>query len=176
MHLSTFALAMIAAGAIALIGLAYLLIGWLRKRSGRVLARGAGVILAAVGLMIMGWMELAVEGVRAVIAWANDTAMTTRIEIGLVVLGIGVIAFVVGSFMNPIIGDQAKQRRAALAEKRAAKAGLPPKKSAGQPGAAPSPAVAAKPSTAATAPTPVPAADDATDEEIDAILRRHGIQ
>ena len=175
MHLSTFTIAMIATAVLVVIGLVYLFLGWAGKRSGRVLLRGVGIVLGAVGLMVMGWMELAVEGVQAVIAWARNTSMTLRIEIGLIVLCLGVIAFVIGTIMNPIIGEEAKQRRTALADKRAARAGLPPKAKAAAPSDASAPKAVNAPAAGPTS-APAPALSGAEDDEIDAILRRHGIQ
>jgi len=172
MHPSTFTIAMIAAAVLVVIGVAYFLVGWMGKRSGRVLLRGLGFAVGVVGLMVIGWMELAVKGVEAVIDWARATPMTVRIEIGLVLLCLGVVAFVVGTFMHPILGEEAKRRHAELVDKRAARAGLPPKTKAGT-----TPSSLPASSLPAGAPRPAaPAAGDAADDEIDAILRRHGIQ
>ena len=173
MHLSTFTIAMIATAVLVVISVAYFLAGWMGKRSGRVFLRGLGAALGIVGLMVIGWMELAVEGVEGVIDWARSTPMSLRIEIGLVVLCLGIVGFVIGTCMSPILGEEAKRRHAQLVDKRAARAGLPPKSA--QPakgGAAP-----ATPSATTAAPTPASApVGNAPDDEIDAILRRHGIQ
>jgi len=176
-HLSTFWIALIATAGLSLAGLVYLLIGWLRKRSGRVLVRGAGFVLVPIGLMVMGWMELGVQGVQSLIDWSNAHTMSVRIQIGLIVAAVGVVLYVIGSLMAPIVGEAAKQRRAELAAKRAALNGPPPAKAAPakpavQPAKAPAPAARPAP---APATAPGAALDPATDDEIDEILRRHGI-
>ena len=184
--LSDFWTALIATAVLSLAGLGYLLIGWIRKRSGRVLVRGIGFILMPIGLMVMGWMELAVTGVKALHAWALDHAMTVRIEIGLGILAAGLVCFLVGTFMAPIVGEAAKQRRAELKARHDAANPAVPK--AARPAAVAAPtgtllpatpvktASAPAPRTGTAAPSTTAVLDPATDDEIDAILRRHGIQ
>ena len=178
--LSTFWIAIIATVVLSSISLGYLLIGWLRKRSGRVLLRGLGLVLLPVGLMVLGWMELGVDAVKYLVDWANTHPMSPRIMIGLALAGLGLGLFIVGTMMAPIIGEQAKKRRAEIVAKRAALSGPPPAKpaAAGTPQAGAKPA--AQPVPAAAKPAAGPAAtsalDPATDDEIDEILRRHGIQ
>ena len=186
--LSDFWTALIATAVLSLAGLAYLLIGWIRKRSGRVLVRGIGFILIPIGLMVMGWMELAVTGVKVLNDWALSHTMTLRIEIGLGILAAGLVCFLIGTFMAPIVGEAAKQRRAELKARRevanpAAPTTARPATVAAPATGAPLPATpvktgsAAAPSrTGAAAPSTSAAIDPATDDEIDAILRRHGIQ
>jgi len=173
MHLSTFWIAFIATATLSALGLIYLMIGWARKRSGRVLLRGAGFVLVPIGLMVMGWMELGVDGVRYLIDWSNNHTMTLRIEAGLAVAGVGLVLYLIGSFMAPIIGDAARARRAEIVAKKAARqapatSSVPKSLPAAAPGAGAGTATAPAKAVATT--------DPAGDDEIDAILRRHGIQ
>lgn len=172
------------------IGLAYLLFGWLRKRSWRVMFRGAGFVLIPLGLMSMGIMKMLVDGVNAVIDWAKVTVMNNWIMLGLIVGGIGLAAYLVGSFWPPIIGGEAESRRQAINDRKlaalqagATPAGTPrPSAPIGNP-PTPTPARTAAPASPAvpgptTAVKPAPASTPMTpdDKEVDDILRRHGIE
>jgi len=152
---------------LAVLGLAYLLLGWLRKRSGRVLLRGLGLILIPVGLLAMGLMDMVVNGINAVIAWANAHYMTTWIMAGLIVAGLGLVLFVIGSFIPHVTGDEANARRQAMRDRKLAslQSGTP---APAKPAATATASVSAAPSAA------TPATGD--DPEIDDILKRHGIE
>lgn len=178
--LSVTVTAAILAVVLAAIGLAYLLFGWLRKRSWRVMLRGAGFVLMPLGLLAIGIMRLIVNGLNALIDWANATAMTALIMFGVVLAGIGVVAYLVGSFWPPVLGDEAAARRQAMHDKRLATLqarASQPAPSAGT--SKPTPVADAAPQLPVRATPPAPAqtppAMSADDKEVDDILRRHGI-
>jgi len=165
---------------LAVIALIYLLFGWLRKRSWRVMWRGLGFILMPVGLLIMGLMDKVVDGINAVVGWANATYMTTIVLVGLIVAGVGLVFYLIGSFVPHVSGEEASKRRAEIRERKLA--ALRP---SGQ--SASTSAVAAKTADQTMklpdSPTPPPSPKPATpstpvtpdDKEIDDILKRHGI-
>ena len=155
---------------LAILALAYLLLGWLRKRSWRVLLRGAGFILMPIGLLAMGLMSQIVTFINSIVDWANSTFMSFWIMVGLIVAGIGLVLYLIGSFIPHVTGEQAAKRREAIRDRRLA----------ALQGGRPAPAVnAAAPSGAAPASSPatVKPVADATDDdkEVDEILKRHGI-
>lgn len=136
--------------------------------------RGIGFVLIPLGLLSMGLMGKVVEGINAVDTWAHATFMSTGIMIGLVCGCIGLAAYLIGSFVPHVTGDEAASRRQAIKERKLAAlqagagvAPAPSKPQAAAPGAKPvTPAV--------TKPLPTgPVTDD--DKEVDDILRRHGI-
>jgi len=174
---------------LAAIALTYLLIGWLRKRSWRVMLRGVGFIAIPLGLLLMGLMHKVVDGLNAIVNWANTTFMTGLIMLGLIIAGAGLAAFLVGSFVPHVSGDEAAARRKAINERKLAalraSAGLagptqaPPRPAPAPappaaPGSTPVPVGAPAP-VAPAAPAPAPVAMSEEDKEVDEILRRHGI-
>jgi len=169
--------AIILAIVLAVIGLAYLLFGWLRKRSWRVMLRGIGFVLMPLGLLVMGLMSKVVDGINAVIDWAKATYMTTAIMIGLIVAAIGFVAYLVGSFVPHVTGEEAAKRREEIHDRKLAAL------QSGRPATSPSDPASAKPSGPTPPPSPAPATSPAVasdpitpdDKEIDDILKRHGL-
>jgi len=165
---------------LAVIALGYLLFGWLRKRSWRVMWRGAGFILIPIGLLIMGLMDKVVDGINAVVNWANATYMTTIVLTGLIVGGVGVVLYLVGSFVPHVSGEEATKRRTDIRERKLA-ALRAPGQAAGKPiaPAQPSSQTVKLPDGPTPPPSPKAAASSAPatpdDKEIDDILKRHGI-
>jgi len=173
--LSTTTTAIILAAVLAVVALAYLLFGWLRKRSWRVMFRGIGIIVLLAGLLTIGILTKFV-GLEAFINWAKITVMTNWIMLGLIVIGVGLLIYVVGSFWPMVSGDEAASRREAMKARRLAALQSAP--AAAAPATAPAPRPAA---TGAAAPAAAPAASPAQppatadDKEIDEILKSHGI-
>ena len=167
---------------LAVVALAYLLFGWLRKRSWRVMLRGIGFVLIPVGLLAMGLMTQIVNGLQAVVDWANATVMNGWIMLGLILGGIGLVAYLVGSFVPHVTGDEAASRRAAIKARRLASLQTQPQPTGPAPMTTPPPSQSLVPATASQTPsqtmkiTPV-AQPNMTDDdkEVDDILRRHGI-
>jgi len=167
---------------LVVVALAYMLFGWLRKRSWRVMLRGVGFVLIPLGLLSMGLMTMLVNGIQAIVDWANITVMSFLIMLGLIVAGIGLVAYLIGSFVPQVVGDEANKRREAIRARKlaalqsvnqapsamsASPRGVAP---APVPGGAPAPVPAVAP---ASSPAVAPLTDD--DKEVDDILRRHGI-
>jgi len=170
--------AIILAIVLAVIGLGYLLFGWLRKRSWRVMWRGIGFILMPLGLLIMGLMDKVVDGINAVVNWAKATYMTTDVLIGLIVAAIGLVLYLIGSFVPHVTGEEASKRREEMRERKLAtlQGSRATASSTDQTVAIPSDGPTPPPSPA---PRPQPAASNVPampdDKEIDDILKRHGI-
>jgi len=158
---------------LAVIALAYLLFGWLRKHSGRVLLRGAGFILMPVGLLVMGLMSQIVTFINNVVEWANSNVMTFWILAGLILAGVGLVLYLIGSFIPHVTGEEAAKRREAIRDRKLAAL------QGGRPTPAKSDTTSAKPDAAKTSSsaTVKPVAADSTgdDKEIDEILKRHNI-
>jgi len=173
--------AIVLAIVLAVIALAYLLFGWLRKRSWRVMWRGAGFILMPVGLLIMGLMDKVVDGINAVVNWANATYMTTMVLVGLIVAGVGLVLYLVGSFVPHVSGEEAAKRRQEIRDRKLAALQSPRQPATTSASEAPSSDSTKKLPGAPTPPPPPPkpAAPSAPatpdDKEIDDILKRHGI-
>jgi len=159
--------------------LAYLLFGWLRKHSARVLLRGAGFILIPIGLLVMGLprlmdtapMSQIVTFINKVVEWANSTVMNVWIMVGLILAGVGLVLYLVGSFVHPVTGEEAAKRREAIRERKLAAL------QGGRPAPAAKSGASATASTSpASAASTKPAADSTDDDkEIDEILKRHNI-
>jgi len=177
--LSVHTTAIILAIVLAVIGLGYLLFGWLRKRSWRVMWRGIGFILMPLGLLIMGLMDKVVDGINAVVDWAKATYMTTDVLIGLIVAAVGLVLYLVGSFVPHVSGEEAAKRRQEIRDRKLAT--LQGSRPAGAAASSQSDTSLAKSSDGPTPPpSPAPAAASsasltADDKEIDDILKRHGI-
>ena len=171
--LSTTTTAIIVTAVLAVVALVYLLFGWVRKHSWRVMFRGVGIIVLLAGMLTIGILTKFV-GIEAFINWTKTTVMNNWIMVGLIVFGVGLLIFVVGSFWPMVLGDEASTRREArkarrLAALQSAPASPKPAPAPFQPaGAAPDPAA-----TPAASPMLPPATAD--DKEIDDILKSHGI-
>jgi len=166
--------AIVLALVLAVIGLVYLIFGWVRKRSGRVLLRGLGFMLMPIGLLVMGLMSHIVDGLNAVVDWAKATYMDAWVFTGLVLAGLGLVLYLIGSFVPPVTGDEAGKRRAAIRDRKLAAlqssrpASIPAQ---AKPSAGLTPPPSLQPQAAVQ--TDATVADD--DKEIDDILNRHGI-
>jgi len=167
--LSTTTTAIIVTAVLAVVALVYLLFGWVRKRSWRVMFRGVGIIVLLAGLLTIGILTKFV-GIEAFINWTKTTVMNNWIMLGLIVFGIGLLIFVVGSFWPMVLGDEASSRREAMKARRLASLQSAP----ASPTPAPSPL---QPTGVAPAPAASPVLPPATDDdkEIDDILKSHGI-
>jgi len=170
--LSTTTTAIIVAAVLAVVALAYLLFGWLRKHSWRVMFRGIGIIVLLAGLLTTG-ITTKFVGIEAFITWAKNTAMTNWIMLGLVLVGIGLLICVIGSFWPMVQGSEAATRREAKKARKLAalQPGAAPASAPAKPTSSPAPA-STTPVSTATAVLPPATADD---KEIDAILKSHGI-
>ncbi|HSN42832.1 MAG TPA: hypothetical protein VLR88_02105, partial [Propionibacteriaceae bacterium] len=127
----------------------------------RTLLRGLGIAVVAAGAWITGVLDLGGNGVRSIIDWAQRTPLDTMMISGLVVAGVGALLWVIGSFIKPVSKAVAKERRAVRAA-APAKPGAPSKQVEGR----------------TTAPSKAPPAGpvDPDDAEIEALLRKRGIQ
>jgi hypothetical protein len=129
-------------------------------------------------------MNVAYRGVNAFFTWANATYLDSKLLTAIIITGVGLTAYVIGSCWPQVLGAEAKTRRTMLTERRETKkAGIgvisgattPPNNPAtlGLNGTLP-----LTPGTTPgwSSPTSSLEPSSATEDEIDAILRRHGIQ
>lgn len=144
---------------------------WLRSRSARAVMHGLGVALAIGGLYLLGFLDLVLQWAKATVHWARALKLDQLHLIGVIVGGAGVVFFLIGSLISPVSRAEAKQRRLARKEAGAA---LPPSNRPGS-GVAANPAASAKAAAPVKNSKAAPAANSAEDDEIEAILRNHGI-
>jgi hypothetical protein len=153
---------------ISLVGIIYAVQGWLTKRSWRALLRGAGLVLVPVGLLASGLMKLAVNGVYSLVDWSGWDRMGFGLQIGLWLGGIGIVIYVIGSFL-PLGGRASEPKQLASGSgKKGSPAG--PAAVGGSRGNMLNPS--------AQPPKPASGSKNAgissEDAEIDEILKRHG--
>jgi len=152
------------AGLILLVAL-WTVLMWARARSMRSLLEGLGLILLVAGAWITGILALALNGVRSIYDWAQRTVLDTTMIVGLVVMGLGLLSFLIGLFISPVSKEEAKSRRDA--RKSAAQ---PDSKTSGQAGVSSGKSPATGQSSA---PKQNTAAEDA---EVEDILKSRGIE
>lgn len=160
---------------------------WNSRQSARYLMRAVGIILVIVGAAVTGITELAIDGVRGIIAWLNEKVLDTATWVGIAVGVIGVVSFIIGGAIKAPSRADAKLRRlereAKQREKLASKVGKPtspdaaarpttPAKSAPTSESGPT---AAQPKPDAVTPPPAAKPSDPEDEVAN-ILRKHGIE
>lgn len=154
--------AIISTAALSLIGLLYLIGGWSGgKHSGRAMIRGLGIILAPIGLYVMGAMNLLVNGVRSLKDWFLRETLDQTMWIAIAIAGTGVLLILIGSFVPPLTRDEKRARREVRAQKQARKLASSP---------------AAPPRQVTTAPAKSAPATGTDDDEITRILKSRGIE
>lgn len=158
------------AGLILLVAL-WTVLMWARARSMRSLLEGIGLILLVAGAWITGMLALALHGVRSIYDWALRTVLDTTMVVGLIVMGLGLVFFLIGLFISPISREEAKSRRGVHRDARKG-AGQPDTRTPSSQAAVSSDKSRATGQTSA-APKQNSAADDA---EVEEILRSRGIE
>ncbi len=154
--------AIITTAALCLIGLLYLIGGWSGgKHSGRAMVRGLGLILAPIGLYVMGVMNLLVNGVRSLNDWFLRETLDQTMWIAIGVAGTGVLLVIIGSFVPPLTRDEKRSRKEARAQKQARKLSSSP---------------STPPRQVTTTPAKSAPATNADDDEITRILKSRGIE
>lgn len=181
--------------------LLWALSGWLSRRSSRALLRGLGLALIPPGLVLTGLMRLLVRAIRLVVDWFAGTAMTTAIWIGVIVIAIGLVTWFVAGFMSPVDRETGRQRRQGHAARKQARTKNASPESASPQNASrrTTPVTSSRtvdaPKTPATAPVQsslssssrpasssnkaapnISAAEKDEDAELEAILRKRGIE
>lgn len=154
-----------------------------RRYGARSLLRGLGLVLIPVGLWFSGVMELLVSGARGVYRFLTDGPVEPMEMAGLIVLAVGLLLFIVASAIKPVSKEEAQQRRLAREQKEAGVAGRGQTRAVdartGEPRT--TTAVPAGSSDARVSPQAPrkqsPASGlDSEDAEIEALLRKRGIE
>ena len=174
--------------------LLWALSGWLSRRSSRALLRGLGLALIPTGLVLTGLMRLLVRAIHLVVDWFAGTVMTTTIWIGVIVIAIGLVTWFVAGFMSPVDRETGRQRRQGHAARKQARTKDASPESAstqntsrrttpvtrGRTADAPvptSPSSSSKPASSSNKAAPkISAAEKDADAELEAILRKRGIE
>ena len=174
--------------------LLWALSGWLSRRSSRALLRGLGLALIPTGLVLTGLMRLLVRAIHLVVDWFAGTVMTTTIWIGVIVIAIGLVTWFVAGFMSPVDRETGRQRRQGHAARKQARTKDASPESAstqntsqrttpvtrGRTADAPvptSPSSSSKPASSSNKAAPkISAAEKDEDAELEAILRKRGIE
>lgn len=181
--------------------LLWALSGWLSRRSSRALLRGLGLALIPTGLVLTGLMRLLVRAIHLVVNWFAGTVMTTTIWIGVIVIAIGLVTWFVAGFMSPVDRETGRQRRQGHAARKQARTKDASPESAstqntsrrttpvtrGRTADAPktpadtpvptSPSSSSKPASSSNKAAPkISAAEKDEDAELEAILRKRGIE
>lgn len=134
-------------------------LGFVNRRSWKALVQGIGLALLPLACYFIGITELAVHGVGSIIDWVQRTVWTPRIQNATIMAGIGVVLLILGHFLtNGTPRQAAKTDKPQPGPKETKRAAAP---------AAPKPAVGSKAPKSGL---------DPEDEEIEALLRSHGIE
>ncbi|RLP06491.1 hypothetical protein [Propionibacterium australiense] len=152
-------LALVVTAALVALGLLYAVLGWRRRRSARALLHGIAFSVFFVGAWLTDVMVLLADAARGLVSWAREQSLDTRMWAGIICAGLGLLLYVIASFMDGVSRAEGKQRREAAMQKRLGVSG------------ASSPA-AGRPEPAASK---GPVTDDLDETEITTILQRRGI-
>lgn len=164
-------LALVVSAALAVLGLLYAFVGWRSRRSARALLRGIAVTVFFVGAWLTGAMALLADAARGFADWVHGQSLNTTMWAGIACAGLGVLLYVIASFMAGVGRAEGRRRREAAMQKRLGVAGAPAAVSSGGGGAGDT-AAPADPAAAA----PSSPSDDFDEDEITTILQRRGIQ
>lgn len=138
-------------------------VAWTTRRSPRGVVRGVGLALVPVGLLLLGWMDLLINGFFSLVDWAQRTVWVQTMTTGAVIAAIGVLLVLGSSFLRagqPVTrkpveqapGTKTPQVTSGRSTSAKAASPRPAEKKAGQPGL------------------------DAEDLEIEALLKKRGIE
>ena len=163
-------LALVVSAALAVLGLLYAVLGWRRRRSPRALLHGIAVAVFFVGAWLTGVMELLANAAHGLVDWTRGQRLDAMMWAGIVCAGLGVVLYVIASFLSGVGRAEGRQRREAAMQKRLGVTGAPAasRRPDGAPTAGPDGAPAAE--AADRAP------DDFDEDEVTAILERRGIR
>ncbi len=144
---------------LSLLGLILTGVAWRRGRRGRVV-QAAGLALAPIALYLTGLLGLLWNAVVAVGSWAARIVFSPAVWVGLSLLGVCVVLWVVG-------GTIARRAPAPTSKKAITTSAAAPSKVA---------AVAGAPAQAKRQPRPSAVEDDPELAEIEALLKKRGIE
>lgn len=183
--MDTATIAIIVTAVLSIAALSWTMLGVQRLRGNRHHLQGIGLILIPIGLWFTGVMELVVQGAEAVYRFFTDTALGTMSVTGLIVLGLGVLVFLASAIIKPIDRADSKERRQLRKQEKqqfaSAQAASEQRALGGTTGStAPARANTGAAPAAATRPSPqqpaAPKGLSSEDAEIEALLKKRGIQ
>lgn len=154
-------LALVVSAALVVLGLLYAVLGWRSRRSARALLRGIAVAVFFVGAWLTGVMELLADAARGLVDWARRQDLDTMMWAGIICAGLGVLLYVMASFMSGVSRAEGRRRREAAMQKRL---GVTTGAATTAPGGQSGPATSDE-----------PAPGDLNEDEITTILERRGI-
>lgn len=180
-------IAIIVSAVLAAAALAWTVVGYQQLRGSRRLLRGVGLVLLPIGLWLTGVMELLVSGIRGVVDFFRTTVMDSMIVSGLVVAGLGLLLVLGASLVKPVSKEEARERRLARDTRRrqlgagSHQADATETRGRGAavertPAAGRSHAPATTPPAAAGRGAAPRGGMDSEDAEIEALLRKRGIE
>ena len=157
-------LALVVSAALAVLGLLYAVLEWRRRRSPRALLHGIAVAVFFVGAWLTGVMELLANAAHGLVDWTRGQRLDAMMWAGIVCAGLGVVLYVIASFLSGVSRAEGRQRREAAMQKRLGVTGAPAPREPAGPDGAPAAEAADK------------APDDFDEDEVTAILERRGIR
>lgn len=166
--------------AIAVLAVLYAWGMYASRHSARYPLRAIGVVALLVGLYVTGLAELALDGVRALIAWFRTETLDTVRWIGIGAGVLGILLFLIGGLITPPSRAEAKaaraERRAAAKAERATKPAIEQPATRPQPVPAPPRNEAEDTLVIPTGSTPAqPSQPSNPDDQVTAILKKHGL-
>lgn len=145
-----------------------------RNRGLKTLLMGLGLALILPGLYLLGFTGLLINGIRSLIDWAQRTVFDTEMTVGAVLLGLGVLLFLVSLALAPKKRQLDSPGRRPRTPANQRKVGAPTRNTTQPTGTSSSASRGTSSSTAKGTPaTSVPT--DSEDDEVEQILRRRGI-
>ncbi len=154
---------------LTLVGVLAALIAHLRAAGPRVVTAALGFTLLPFGLWLTGVMDLLGNGLRSLVQWYRGQHLDPMLVSGLVLLGVGLLMMLTSRVIKP----RTSQDRKAVRALRSPRGGVP----TGQPAVTAGDTPAGQGAGPATKPAAAkPAAADAEDDEIEALLRKRGIE
>lgn len=143
-----------------------------RSRRARPAVMGAGLAAAVVGLYLTGLTQLTANGVQSLIDWFQRTVFTNTVAWGLGLVGGGILAFIVGSFLSKTPKPPREPRPGSTPPVRD---GARPQVGAGHQGPTARPTTAPAQQPKAAPGKPAQKGLDPEDAEIEELLRKRGI-
>lgn len=153
------------------------------RHSARYPVRAIGIIALLAGLYITGVAELLLTGIRALVDWFRTETLDTQMWIGIGIGALGILLFLIGGVITPPTRAEAKaartERRAAARAERAHEKALA--QSAGsttptRPDPVPAPLRTEAEETLVIPTASTPSRPSNPDEQVTAILKKHGLE
>lgn len=146
---------LISAGAVSLLGLLWAITAYQRARGSRRVLRGVALLLLPIGLYFSGGLDLLTNGIQSLVDWAYRTVLTPRLIAGFVVLGLSALLWFGSGLLRPVTRQESRARREARALKHIS--------------------AQARPGTGGQ-PAPKKGASSSEDDEVEALLKKRGIE